>query len=48
MKLQTQFTVPYKELKFLDYDKKLDFLEGILKKECMNYPNQEDCLVYCN
>ena len=29
MKLQTQFTVPKKELKDLDYVKKVDFLEEI-------------------
>ena len=48
MKLQTQFTVPIKELKDLDYVKKVDFLEETLNKECIDYPNQEDCLVYCN
>ena len=42
MKLQTQFTVPKKELKDLDYVKKLDFLEETLNKECIDYPNQED------
>ena len=48
MKLQTQFTVPKKELKDLDYVKKIDFLEETLKKECRDYPNQKDCLVCCN
>ena len=48
MKLQTQFTVPNKELKVLDYVKKIDFSEETLKKECRDYPNQEDCLVCCN
>jgi len=48
MKLQTQFTVPNKELKDLDYVRKVDFLEETLKKECIDYPNQEDCLVCCN
>jgi hypothetical protein len=48
MKLQTQFTVPKKELKILDYVKKIDFLKETLNKECIDYPNQEDCLVYCN
>ena len=47
MKLETQFTVPKKELKYLDYFKKIDFLET-LKKECRDYPNQKDCLVCCN
>ena len=48
MKLQTQFTVPNKELKDLDYVKKVDFLVETLNKECIDYPNQEDCLVCCN
>ena len=39
MKLQTQFTVPNKELKDLDYVKKVDFLEETLNKECI-------CLLY--
>jgi len=25
-----------------------DFLEETFKKECRDYPNQEDCLVCCN
>ena len=48
MKLQTQFTVPKKEFKDLDYVKKVDSLEKILNKDCIDYPNQEDCLVCCN
>ena len=48
MKLQTQFTVPKKELKDLNYVKKVDFLEETLNKEYIDYPNQEDCLVCCN
>ena len=48
MKLQTQFTVPKKELKDLDNVKKVDFSEVTLNKECIDYPNQEDCLVCCN
>ena len=48
MKLQTQFTVPKKELKDLDYVKKVDFLKGTLNKECIDYPTKEDCLVCCN
>ena len=48
MKLETQFTVIKKELKDLGYVKKIDFLEETLKKECRDYPNQEDCLVCCN
>ena len=45
MKLQPQFTVPNKKLKDLDYVKKVDFLEGILNKECIDYPIQENCVV---
>ena len=48
MKLQTQFTVPKKALKDLDFLKKVDFLEETLNKECIDYQNQEDCLVCCN
>ena len=48
MKLKTQFTVPNKKLKDLDYVNKVDFLEEILNKESIDYPNQEDCLVCCN
>ena len=48
MKLQTQITVPKKELKDLDYVKKVNFLEETLNKERIDYPNQEDCLVCCN
>ena len=48
MKLETQFTVPHKELKDLHYVKKVDFLEKTLEKECRDFPNQEDCLVCCD
>ena len=48
MKLQTQFTVPHKILRDIDYVKKMEVLEKTLKKECIDYPNQEDCLVYFN
>ena len=48
MKLQTQFTVPNKELKDLDYVKQVDFLEGTLSKQFIDYPNQKDCFVCCN
>ena len=48
MKLQTQFTVPKKELKDLDYIKKVDFLEKTLNKKFIDYPNQKHCLVCCN
>ena len=48
MKLQTQFTVPHKILRDIDYVKKIEVLEETLVKECIDYPTQEDCLVYCN
>ena len=48
MKLQAQFTVPNNQLKNFDYVKKVDLLEETLNKECIDYPNQEDCLVCCN
>ena len=42
MKLQTQFTVPIKEFKNLDYFKKVDSIEETLNKEFKDYPNKED------
>ena len=48
MKLQTQFTVPIKALRDLDYVNKVDFLKETLNKKCIDYPNQEECLVCCN
>ncbi len=48
MKLQTQFTLPNKELKDLDNFKKAALLEVFLNKEFIDYPNQEDCLFCCN
>ena len=45
MKLQTQFTVPHKQLRDLDYVKEIEILEETLKKKCINCPTQEDCLV---
>ena len=48
MKLQTQFTVPKKKFRDLDYVNKAKVLEETLKKECMDYPTKEDCLVCCN
>ena len=48
MKLQTQFTVPNKDLKDLGYVKKVNFLEKTLNKECIDYRNQEDYFFYCN
>ena len=48
MKLQTQFTVPNKYLRDLDYVNKLEVLEDTFKRECQDYPTNEDCLVCCN
>jgi hypothetical protein len=48
MKLQTQFTVPNKEFRDLDNVNKLVVLEETFKRECIDYPTQEDCLVCCN
>ena len=45
MKLQTQFTVPNKQLRDLDFVKKVKVFEKTLKRECLDYPTQEDCLV---
>jgi len=38
MKLQTQFTFPKKDLKDLDYIKKIQNLEKTLKQSCKDYP----------
>ena len=48
MKLQTQFTVPKKELRDLDYVNKVEVLEKTFKRDCLDYPIKKDCLVCCN
>ena len=48
MKLQTQFTVPNKGLRDLDYVNKVEVLEETFKRECQYYPTKEDCLVCCD
>ena len=48
MKLQTQFTVQKKELQDLDCVNKVEVLGETVKKECLDYPTKEDCLVCCN
>ena len=48
MKLQTQFTVPKKDLRNLDYVREMQTLEKTLKQLCIDYPSVEDCLVCCN
>ena len=47
MKLQTQFTVPKKDLRDLDYRREMQTLEKTLKQNCIDYPYEEDCLVGC-
>ena len=37
-----------KDLQNLDHDSKTETLEKTLKKSCIDYPSQEDCLVCCN
>ena len=48
MKLQTQFTVPSKDLRDLYYVRKMETLKKALKQSCVDYPSEEDCLVCCN
>ena len=48
MKLQTQFTVPNKEMRDLDYFNKIEIFEETFKKECLDYPTKKDFLVCCN
>ena len=48
MKLQTQFTVPKKDLRDLDFVRKMQTLEKAFKKSCKDYPSEENCLVCCN
>ena len=48
MKLQTQFTVPKKDLRDLNYVWKINTLEKNLKQSCTDYPSEKDCLVCCN
>ena len=48
MRLQTQFTVPNKELRDLDYVNKVEVLEETFKRERLDYLTKEECLVCCN
>ncbi len=48
MKLQTQFTVPKKDLRNLDYARKMQTFKKNLKQSCLDYPSEKDCLVCCN
>ena len=48
MKQQTQLIAPNKELRDFDYVKKIEVLEETFKRECLDYPTKEDCLVCYN
>ena len=48
MKLQSQFTVPKKDLQNVDYLKKMQTLEKTLKQSCKDYPSEEDYIVCGN
>ena len=48
MKLKTQFTIPNKDLRDLDYVNKVEVLEETFKRECQDYTIKEDCLVCFN
>ena len=48
MKLKTQFTVPIKDLRDIDYVNKVEVFEETFKRECKDYSTKEDCLVCCN
>ena len=41
MKLQTQFTVPNKAMRDLDFVKKVETLEETFKRECQDYLTKE-------
>ena len=42
MKLQTQFTVPNKELRDFDYANKVEVSEETFKRECLDYPTKKE------
>ncbi len=48
MRLQMQFTVPKKDLRDLDYARKMQTLEKTIKRSFKDYPFEEDCLVFYN
>ena len=48
MKLKTQFTIPKKDMRDLDFVKKLQTLEKTLKQSFKYYQSEEDFLVFCN
>ena len=47
MKLQTQFTVPKKDLQDLDYVRKNQTLEKTLKQSYEDYQSLKECSVSC-
>ena len=48
MRLQTQFTVPKKDLRDFNFVRKMQTLKKTLKQSCLDYPSEEHCLVCCN
>jgi len=40
MKLRTQFTIPIKDLRDLDYVNKAEVLEETFNRECQDYPTK--------
>ena len=41
MKIQTQFTIPKKDLRDLDYVNKVEILEEAFKRECQDYTTKK-------
>ena len=48
MKLKTQFTIPNKDLKDLDYVNKVEVLKETFQREYQYYTIKGDCLVCVN
>ena len=48
MRLHTQFTIPNKDLRDLDYVRKIQTLEKTLKQRFIDYPSEKDFLVCRN
>jgi len=46
MKLQTQFTVPKKDLRDIDYVKEIQTFEKTLKQSCKYYPFEQNYLIF--
>ena len=45
MKLQTLLAILKKDLRDLDYVRKMQTLEKTLKQSCKDYPSEDHCLV---